>query len=77
MIAYLKRCWIALRAKVTTYVAGSTAVIAMIPDFVHNEWAQLEAEAPWLQAYHHKVVIAGILATIWTRIRREVASPPS
>lgn len=74
MLAYLKRCLIAARDKATTYVAGSTAVIAMLPDFIQNQWGQLEHEIPWLTAYHHKVVVIGIAATIWTRIRREVKS---
>ena len=72
MIAYLKRCYDAAKGKLTTYVAGSTALIAAIPDFVQNQWAQVEHEFPWVTAYHHKVVLVGILATVWTRIRREV-----
>lgn len=72
MFAYLARCLVAAKGKVTTYVAGSTALIAAIPDFVQTQWAQLEQEVPWLTAYHHKVVLVGIMATIWTRIRREV-----
>lgn len=72
MIAYLKRCLVAARSKLTTYVASGTSVIAMIPDFAQNQWGQLEHEFPRLHVYHHMVVVAGILATIWTRIRREV-----
>lgn len=75
MLDYLKRCLVAAKSKMTTYVAGSTALIAALPDMIHNEWAQAEAAIPWLTAYHHKVVIVGAIATIWTRIRREVQKP--
>lgn len=72
MFSYIQRCFIAAKSKLTTYVAGSTAIVAMIPDFIQNQWGQLEHELPWLTAYHHKVVVVGIAATIWTRVRREV-----
>ena len=75
MLAYLKRAVIAARSKLTTYVSGSTALIAMVPDFAQNQWGQLEQEIPRLHTYHHAVVVAGILATIWTRIRREAKGP--
>ena len=77
MIAYLKRCFIAARSKLTTYVSSGTALVALIPDFIQNQWGQLEAEFPRLHTFHHAAVVVGILATIWTRIRREVKNDGS
>ena len=70
MIDYLKRFWAEAKAKVTTYVALLTAVLATLPAAVGDSWGQVSAIIP--VAYQHAVLAALSLITIWTRVRRDL-----
>lgn len=72
MFAYLKRCFVAARSKLTPYCALATGLVADLPSLIHDYWGQLEAAIPHLRVYHTTVVVAGILLTAWARVRRDV-----
>jgi hypothetical protein len=74
---YLARFYREARTKLTTYTALATTAVAELPDLISSYWGQLEQEVPHLKVYHHAVVVTGILATIWTRVRRSLKDPPS
>lgn len=72
MISYIKNFFKIIWNKVTTYVALLTGFVYELPDLISSYWAGLEKAIPHLVVYHNTVVVIGILATIWTRVRRDL-----
>ena len=70
---YLTRFYHEAKNKLTTYVALTTAGLSEIL----GNWDQAAALfPPWLKAHKQDVVAASALLLIWTRVRRNLQSPP-
>ena len=71
MLAYLKQCLASAGNKLTVYFAGATGLIELIPQWIHDYWAQLEQTIPHLATYHQAAIGTGVVLTMWARVRRD------